>query len=62
MNLAARLTLDGLIRALRWQAHALAEDVERGYGPGGRDDPADKERRPPRARRPKETDDGVAGE
>ncbi|WP_106775663.1 hypothetical protein [Kumtagia ephedrae] len=28
MNLAMRLTLDGLIRALRLQAQRLAEDVE----------------------------------
>ncbi|MGB3389817.1 MAG: hypothetical protein WBA88_17735 [Pseudaminobacter sp.] len=31
MNLAMTMTLDGLIRALRWRAHELAEEIERGY-------------------------------
>ena len=31
MKMTARLTLDGLVRALRWKAHALAERVEDGY-------------------------------
>ena len=31
MNLAMTMTLDGLVRALRWKAHDLAESLERGY-------------------------------
>jgi hypothetical protein len=31
MKLAMRLTLDGLVRGLRWKAHALAEDAEQRY-------------------------------
>lgn len=31
MNVTMRLTLDGLIRALRQKAHGLAEDIEDGY-------------------------------
>ena len=31
MKLTMQLTLDGLIRALRLRAHALAEDIEAGY-------------------------------
>jgi hypothetical protein len=30
MKLAAAITLDGLVRALRWDAHDLAEAVEAG--------------------------------
>lgn len=30
MKLAAAITLDGLVRALRWNAHDLAEAVEAG--------------------------------
>ncbi len=33
MNLAIRLTLDGLIRALKWKEHDLAEGAERRYLP-----------------------------
>ncbi len=32
MNLSFKVTLDGLLRALRWQVHDLAEGVERQYG------------------------------
>lgn len=35
MNLVMRLTLDGLVRALKSKAHDLAEDAERRYPPGG---------------------------
>ena len=31
MNLSVRLTLDGMIRALRWAAHEVAEDGDRAY-------------------------------
>lgn len=31
MKLAMALTLDGLVRAMRWKAHDLAEAVEGGY-------------------------------
>jgi hypothetical protein len=33
VNLAIKLTLGGLVRALRWKAHDLAEGVERRYLP-----------------------------
>jgi hypothetical protein len=31
MKLAMTMTLDGLLRALRWHAHDLAESLEEGY-------------------------------
>ena len=31
MKLAMSLTLDGLVRALRWKAHDLAEALEEAY-------------------------------
>jgi hypothetical protein len=31
MNMTMSITLDGLIRALRWKEHDLAETIERGY-------------------------------
>lgn len=31
MKLSMKLTLDGLVRALRWKAHALAEDGQPDY-------------------------------
>jgi hypothetical protein len=31
MNLTMTMTLDGLIRALRWKEHDLAERIEAGY-------------------------------
>lgn len=31
MNLTTEMTLDGLVRALRWRLHDLAEGAERGY-------------------------------
>jgi hypothetical protein len=31
MNMAMTLTVDALIRALRWRADDLADDIERGY-------------------------------
>lgn len=34
MKLAMRLTIDGLVRALRIKGHALAEDAEAGYRRG----------------------------
>lgn len=39
MKLAMAMTLDGLMRALRWQAHDLAESVEGGYAAGDREVP-----------------------
>ena len=36
MKMTVRLTLDGLVRALRVKAHALAEDAEQGYFPPSR--------------------------
>jgi hypothetical protein len=34
MKMALTVTLDGLIRALRWKAHRLAEDIEDGSDDG----------------------------
>lgn len=39
MKLAMAMTLDGLMRALRWKAHDLAESAEGGYAAGGREAP-----------------------
>lgn len=38
MNLTIQMTLDGLVRALRWKAHDLAEDVEQRYFQSGTED------------------------
>jgi hypothetical protein len=37
MKLAAAVTLDGLVRALRWNAHDLAEAVEGDYASAARE-------------------------
>lgn len=55
MKLAMALTLDGLVRAMRWKAHDLAEAVEGGYA-RQKDDraapaPADETRRDDNERR-----------
>lgn len=39
MNLTMAITLDGLVRALRWKAHDLAESTEHGYA-GSRNIPS----------------------
>lgn len=42
MKISMQITLDGLLRALRWHAHTLAEDValdRRPHGPERRGDP-----------------------
>lgn len=62
MNVSVRLTLDGMIRALRWQAHRLADEAERGYA-----DDAPENDRPLRASalgtmRREEGDDDRSGE
>ena len=31
MKMTMTSTFDGLVRALRWKAHALAEEIERDY-------------------------------
>lgn len=31
MNVAMAMTIDGLLRALRWTAHDMAENAERDY-------------------------------
>ena len=31
MNVAMAMTIDGLLRALRWKAHDMAENAERDY-------------------------------
>jgi hypothetical protein len=46
MNLTISLTLDGLVRALRWREHDLAEKAERRYLPPGNADEADDIERP----------------
>ena len=44
MNVAMAMTIDGLLRALRWKAHDMAENAERDYGANrriaARSDPA----------------------
>jgi hypothetical protein len=51
MNLAIKLTLDGLVKALRWKAHDLAEGAERRYLPretvAGKDDNARRQDKRP---------------
>lgn len=47
MNLSMRLTLDGLLRALRWRAHGAAEEIE-----AMRAEPAEQVRPAPRRLRP----------
>jgi hypothetical protein len=51
VNLTIKLTLDGLVRALRWKAHDLAERTERRYLP--REGTGGAARRP--VKRPTET-------
>lgn len=55
MKVSVELTLDGMIRALRWKAHALADAMEHGYAgpPAGPDRTTKPRPRPPR----EETDD-----
>ncbi|MEZ5804240.1 MAG: hypothetical protein R3E51_12450 [Rhizobiaceae bacterium] len=59
--MAVRLTLDGMVRALRWQAHRMAEEAECGYRPRMPEDAM-----PPRpmrtAARGEELDDDRFGE
>ena len=31
MKVALEMTLDGMLKALRWQAHRMAEEIEAGY-------------------------------
>ena len=55
-----RVTLDGLVRALRLKAHTLAEEVEAGYR---RDDPVREDglRADRGGLQDREADDGRAG-
>lgn len=46
MNITMKMTLDGLVRALRWRGHDLADETEQGYRRDMRP-PADEA--PPRA-------------
>ena len=48
MKLAMSMTLDALVRALRWKVHDLAEAVEDGDRPGKRDQPVRWSPRPDR--------------
>ena len=38
MKVHVKLTLDGMLRALRWRGHLMAEEVEQGYVAGGAPD------------------------
>lgn len=60
MKLAARLTLQGLVRALRGRGHDLADQVEAGYRRDGTPIPGRRRPKaaPPRAGRAR---DDVAG-
>lgn len=61
MKLAAAITLDGLVRALRWNAHDLAEAVEGGYAAAApRADNGKPARGAPRSAR-EEDDDRIGG-
>jgi len=51
MKLTMQLTLDGLIRALRLKAHALAEDIEAGYAGDAQDVDENRARMAPMATR-----------
>lgn len=57
MKLATAVTLDGMIRALRWTAHDLAEAVENGRAP----DPANEKLTWRSPRQTREQDDDRAG-
>jgi hypothetical protein len=46
MNITMALTLDGLVRALRWKAHDLADGVEEGYPASGRSAPREPSAHP----------------
>lgn len=48
MKLAMAMTLDALVRALRWKAHDLAEAVEDGDRSAKRDRPVRRSPRPDR--------------
>ena len=37
MKVTMKLTLDGLVRALRARVHAMADDIESGYAEAGAD-------------------------
>lgn len=57
MKLATAVTLDGLVRALRWNVHDLAEAVEAGRAPVARQTMDEKPaRRAPRPSREKADD------
>lgn len=57
MKLAAAITLDGLVRALRWDAHDLAEALEAGDTSSAHEFAKEKPaRQAPRPRR-EQTDD-----
>jgi len=45
MKVSMQITLDGLLRALRWRAHTLAEDTASSRTPAGRGEDA-RRRRP----------------
>ena len=61
MNLTMTITLDGLVRALCWQVHDLAEDLEQRYPRGGRAAASDaREGRAKLPERAGEHDDDIA--
>ncbi len=64
MKIAMQLTLDGMVQALRWKAHALAEDLEGGYrsAVSGERDPAGQRMRPSMTEHAGGQDDGRAGD
>lgn len=60
MNVTVKLTLDGMVRALRWNAHMLAEDAARGYAATARPDETAQQVEERRGRR--ETEDDIGRE
>lgn len=44
MKVSMRVTLDGLLRALRWRAHNIADELSMSRRPGARGAPATRRR------------------
>ena len=64
MKITMQMAKDGLVQALRWKVHALAEDLEGGYRPGdpGGSNAAGQRMRPGMTERSGGQDDGRAGD
>jgi hypothetical protein len=58
MNVAMRLTLDGLLRALRWRAHSAADEIAATRAERPKPGPAAARKGAARPRSSRETPDG----